>query len=79
MGSLDSPSAASGLEPGCVKQPEGLPGITGLSVTLRPFFSLWSRGTPPRAEGDLSVGGEEGGGGEERGYPSAQLMDREAS
>lgn len=60
VGSLDSPSAASGLEPGCVEQPEGLPGITGLSVTLRPFFSLWSRGTPPGAEGDLLVGGEEG-------------------
>lgn len=60
VGSLASPSAASGLGPGCAEQPEGLPGITGLSVTLRPFFSLWSRGTPPRAEGDLSVGGEEG-------------------
>lgn len=56
----------------------GLPGITGLSVTLRPFplpLVLGALCLP--AEGDLQEGRKEGEPGEKRGYPSALPMERE--
>lgn len=57
----------------------GLPGITGPSVTLRPFpmpLVLGARCLP--AEGDLWEGRKEGEQGEEEGYPSAPSMEGEA-
>lgn len=48
---------------GCAEQPEGLPGITGLSVTLRPFPSLWSRGHTAPGLKVTAGGGKKGSGG----------------
>lgn len=77
------PWTASPLPPplplGCAEQPEGLPGITGLSVTLRPFPSLWSRGhTAPGLKvtaGERKKGAQE----EEGGHPLAPFVEEKVS